>query len=312
MSAAAAVLEPADCRELTVSFTLPNGHIAQACGRLSGPAGAPVVIVMGGISAGVCVQDSGTDKGWWRQQVGPTKALDTRCRRVLSFDFLDDRASALPTTSDQAHALLALADHVGIETFSVVGASYGGMIALALAVLAPQRITSALVISAAHRPSAMAQAWRSIQRGTVELALRYGDGAAGLDLARRLAMTTYRTPAELEERFFEPDASSRDAAGIVPYLRSRGHKFIQQHRPERFLALSLSMDAHNICVKKIQCPVKYLAVAEDQLVPIEQIADAASMTPDSRLTVISSPYGHDAFLKENGLISEALTQFFGP
>ena len=309
MSAVSVLSRPDTYQDLSVDFRLSSEQTATATGRLTGPAGAPVTIVLGGISAGVCVQDDATHKGWWRQQVGPNKALDTRFNRVLSFEFLDDQARSLPTTTDQADALLALADRAGIETFSIVGASYGGMIALALAVLAPKRVKSALVISAAHKPSAMAQAWRSIQRETVELALRSGDGAAGLDLARRLAMTTYRTPGELEGRFFEPEATSRDAAGIVPYLRSRGHKFIEQVRPERFLALSRSLDAHDVSVRKIECKVTYLAVAEDQLVPIEQIAEAASRTPDSKLTVISSRYGHDAFLKENELISEALSQF---
>jgi homoserine O-acetyltransferase len=304
-----ALLKDNPCRELCVNFTLPNGHVTAARGRLTGPAGTPVLIVLGGISAGAFVHDTGDSKGWWRSQVGPGQTLDTERKRILSLDFLDDRAAVTPTTTDQAHALLALADAAGIEHFSIVGASYGGMIALALAALAPARVRAALVISAAHRPSALAQAWRAIQRDTVALALRHGDGAAGLDLARRLAMTTYRTPEELEERFFEPDPRSRDAAGIVPYLRTQGHRFAEQMRPERFLALSRSMDQHEVNVRQIRVPVTYLAVSEDQLVPVEQIADAASATPGSLLNVISSRYGHDAFLKETALIGDALTDF---
>lgn len=280
-------------------------------GQLIGPANAPAVLVLGGISAGRALVDLPGQAGWWPEQAGAGKPLDPARLRLLSADFPDTGSGGYPTTHDQARAFLALADRAGIDRFSVVGSSYGGMIALTLAELAPHRIERALVISAAHRSSAMAQAWRSIQRDTVELALRLGDGAAGLDLARRLAMTTYRTPEELEGRFYEPDPDSRDAGGICTYLEARGADYAERVDPHRFLALSRSMDAHEARVEKIQCPVTYLAVVEDRLVPVEQIAEAAGRTPHGTLKLIHSVYGHDAFLKEETLIAEALNDFTG-
>jgi homoserine O-acetyltransferase/O-succinyltransferase len=302
---------PALTHDISTIAFCSNGSPVRATGRIVGPDHAPVYLVLGGISADHSVATSRNETGWWACQAGPGCALDTRQVRILSFNFLADQVKPFPTTTDQARAILALADAAGIERFSIVGSSYGGMIGLALAVLAPERVEKLLVISAAHRASAMAKAWRSIQRDTVELAVSYGDGKAGLNLARRLAMTSYRTPIELESRFYDPDPDCRDASGVAAYLEARGKEFADRVTPERFLALSRSMDDHCIDVREIACPVTYLAVVEDQLVPADQIAEAARHTPSATLKRIHSLYGHDAFLKEDDAISEALAEFAG-
>ncbi|WP_417494302.1 homoserine O-succinyltransferase MetX [Maricaulis sp.] len=301
----------APVRSLSASLLCAKGSPARVTGRLTGPDGAPVCLVLGGISADRAVAASHDEPGWWSAQAGPGRALDTDNLRILSFDFLADPVKPFPTTTDQARAILALADAAGISRFSIVGASYGGMIGLALAILAPERVEKLLVISAAHRASAMAKAWRSIQRDTVELDLKHSDGRAGLDLARRLAMTTYRTPIELESRFYDPEPGCRDANGVCAYLEARGREFAERVTPQRFLALSRSMDAHEIDPARIDCPVTYLAVVEDQLVPPEQVAEAARATPLGKLERIHSLYGHDAFLKEDAEISAAITRFIG-
>ncbi|MBO6764669.1 homoserine O-succinyltransferase [Maricaulis sp.] len=297
------------CRDITTIALAGNGSPVRVTGRITGPDEAPAVVVLGGISSGRNVTDHEGEPGWWAAQAGPARAIDTDRRRILSFDFIGEALSPFPTTQDQARAILALADAAGIDRFDIIGSSYGGMIGLALAALAPARVGKLLVISGAHRPCAMAQAWRSIQRETVELALRLGDGAAGLDLARRLAMTTYRTPDELEDRFYAPDPDSRDACGIAGYLEARGRDYAQTVSPQRFLALSWSMDAHDVDPAGIACPVTYLAVLEDRLVPASQIAEAAGRTPDGRLKTLHSRYGHDAFLKEETAIADTITDF---
>ena len=310
MSALASdTLVESECRELRVIHVAENGTPVTVAGRITGPTGAPVIGILGGISSGRNVCDGDAEAGWWRDFAGPGKPVDTDRYRVLSFDFIGTGIHPYPSSRDQARAFLTLADAAGVDRFAIIGSSYGGMVALALCTLAPARIDRALIISAAHRASAMAQAWRSIQRDTVEFALAQGQGAAGLDLARRLAMTTYRTPSEMEARFFNPAPDSRDADGIAAYLRARGADYVERETPERFLALSRSMDAHNVDTAQIECPVVYVAVAEDRLVPVDQIAEAAGRTPNGRLELIRSFYGHDAFLKEETAIRDQLQKF---
>lgn len=296
----------ADGRDLDVT-ALIRGARVRVAGHVTGPGDAPLVVALGGISAGRHAADHGVIDGWWWKQAGPDRPIDTRRVRLLSLDYLDDAIEPFPTTQDQARAVLALMDHLGVERARVIGASYGGMIALALAEIAPSRVTSVLAISAADRASAMAKAWRSIQREAVTLGLRLGAAEDGLDLARRLAMTTYRTPDEFEDRF-GPGGGEH----VESYLAARGGAYARHVRPERFLALSQSLDAHDVDVSGLKCPVRYVAVREDRLVAEDAIRAAAERTPFGVCETLSSRYGHDAFLKETAAISQVITNTLKP
>ena len=139
-----------DCAAMvTATRTSPRGTHAQvivpsrvADHTLVGPEGAPVVLVLGGISANRHVTRSGADEapGWWEGMVGQGRAIDTTVRRVLGVEFRDGgrardgRPARVVTTHDQAAHVVQLLDELGIDRLdAAVGASYGGMVALALA-----------------------------------------------------------------------------------------------------------------------------------------------------------------------------------
>ncbi|NIQ59601.1 MAG: homoserine O-succinyltransferase, partial [Gemmatimonadetes bacterium] len=56
-----------------------------------GPAHAPAVVVLGGISAGSHLLPTGADPtpGWWPGIVGRSRALDPDRVRLVGVDFLD-------------------------------------------------------------------------------------------------------------------------------------------------------------------------------------------------------------------------------
>jgi len=68
--------------------------------RVAGARGAPVVAVLGGISAGrnVFSLQPGAP-GWWEDAIGPGRALDTDRYRVLGIDFLAAVTAARVPTS---------------------------------------------------------------------------------------------------------------------------------------------------------------------------------------------------------------------
>jgi homoserine O-acetyltransferase/O-succinyltransferase len=121
---------------------------------------APPVLVLGGISAGrhlLPAGDAAGTSGWWPGVAGAGAALDPRCHRLISIDYIGGRGdSSRPapgerwpavTTSDQATAIVALLDTLGIERLhACVGASYGGMVALALAERFPERVERVVAI----------------------------------------------------------------------------------------------------------------------------------------------------------------------
>jgi homoserine O-acetyltransferase len=322
---------PADTRPLDLQFsipgTLPLHHGGQLenvriAYRLLGRAQGPVVAVMGGISAGRRVADTSEQLGWWGEIVGPGLPLDTERFRVLGFDFLGgshdttgpQSEHTFPTISsfDQAEILRRVLDHAGIERLEAcVGASYGGMVALAFAVRHPQRVARIVAISAAHRAHPMATAWRSVQRAIVRYALAQRDGPRGLQLARALAMATYRSAREFEERFSGPPEHGPEGMlfPVEAYLFARGESYAAQYRPEAFVCLSESIDLHRIAPADVAVPLTLLGILEDQLVPIADLRTLRDgVAGGCRLIEISSIYGHDAFLKEKAVLRDLFAQ----
>jgi len=277
--------------------------------RLVGPASAPVVCALGGISASrrVCLGD-----GWWPELAGPGRPLDTHKLRVLSFDYLGGGgettgprdAEPFPSVSsyDQAELLLRLLNHLGIKALrAIAGGSYGGMVALAFGERYPERAGRLLVLCAADRPHPLATAWRSVQREIVRIGLASGRAADSLKLARALAMSTDRSGEELGARFDAPPAleSDRFVFPVERYLMARGSDYAARHRPGSFLCLSESIDLHRVDASRIFVPTVAVAVREDQLVPVADVRGMVARLGAGRFHEISSLYGHDAFLKES-------------
>ncbi|MGE0113870.1 MAG: homoserine O-succinyltransferase [Steroidobacteraceae bacterium] len=296
----------------------------QIAWRLEGASNAPVVLVLGGISAGrqvVANNEIAAAQGWWKEVMGPERALDTRQYRVLGIDFLGGSGLStgpspgqrdFPSISayDQVEVLRQLLAHLQIASLhAVIGASYGGMVALAMGERAPQLAQRLVVISAAHRTHPMATAWRSVQRAMVRYAAAHGEGSQGLRLARALAMATYRSPAEFVQRF--SGKPERTAEGfrfpVEQYLFSRGDAYAATYVPESFVCLSESIDLHRVAPAAIRVPTTLVAIREDQLVPLSDMQELQKqLSGPSELIELSSLYGHDAFLKE----TEALRAVF--
>jgi homoserine O-acetyltransferase len=193
-------------------------------------------------------------------------------------------------------------NHLGISSLrAIAGASYGGMVALAFGERYPDRVAHLLVISAADRAHPMASAWRVVQRRIVKFAIETGNAAQGLELARALAMATYRSPEEFAARF-AGGARREGEKFVLPveeYLFARGAEYAKSYRPDSFVCLSESIDLHRVDATRIFAPVTAVAVREDQLVPLGDMRAMVARLPNAELHEISSVYGHDAFLKEN-------------
>lgn len=272
----------------------------------------PVVLALGGISASRLVFDpEGSRAGWWHEVVGAGKALDTQRVAVLGMDYIGGNGAstgpvagqAFPGISsyDQAEAVRALLDHLGIPKMrAIVGASYGGMVALAFGERYPQRAERLIVISAADSAHPMATAWRSVQRNLARLGIAAGCPVQALELARALAMSTYRSPEEFAARFRKDPVwvDGRPVFAVEEYLQARGRDYAARNRPDAFICLSESIDLHKVDATRVGVRTEVVAVREDQLVPIADMRAMTARLPNARLHEISSLLGHDAFLKE--------------
>ncbi|MFT3728809.1 MAG: homoserine O-succinyltransferase [Terricaulis sp.] len=295
---------PADFR-LENGAALPDAAVRlRRHGRLDGP----VVIAAGGISADRAVAGEG---GWWGDVVAAGGGIDLERYQVIGFDFspADDHRLAI-TPLDQARLLLIAVDALAIARIhGFVGASYGGMVGLALAALAPERVARLCVISAAHQPAPLAAGWRGVQRRIVEYAIAHGEAAEGLALARQLAMITYRSADEFSSRF-ERTLDAEGQSDLDRYLVSRGAAYVDRMSPQRWLSLSEAIDRCWVKPEAVNVATTLVACPTDQLVPISEMRALAARLP--QLTVLHelpSLYGHDAFLKEPARLGVILSNF---
>ena len=167
------------------------------------------------------------------------------------------------------------------------------------------------LLGAAHRPYPMGVAWRGIERRIIELGIETGDVNSGLKLARELAMTTYRSPEEFSIRFngaaISDDPFRFDVDG---YLESCGAKYHEIMPAMRFLALSESIDLHNIDPAKVTTPTLLIATDSDQLAPPSEVALLnQQLAGPSEMITLASIYGHDSFLKEYDVLGPLLSEF---
>jgi homoserine O-acetyltransferase/O-succinyltransferase len=283
----------------------------------TGAPDAPTVIVQGGISADRHVADSDQGKsGWWSELVGDGQAIDLAQCRVLSIDWLTpadfDESPRAVSSEDQADALAALVDALGIVSVAAfVGSSYGAMVALAFAARHPGKVEKLVLLAGAHRAHPISTAQRAIQRQILRLGQQTGEVEQALSLARQLAMTTYRGSEEFARRFAgTPDyREGRFHFPVEDYLEHAGRSFVQRFDLERFLALSESIDLHDVAPEQIHVPATLIGFPSDRLVPLADLCELQRrLRGSATLEVIDSPYGHDAFLKETQQLAPVLRQ----
>lgn len=271
--------------------------------ELVGPTDAPVVLAAGGISAHrhVVASEQFPEAGWWQTQSGI--GLDTSRIRLLAIDWLgaDGQLDAVIDSADQADAIAAVLDTLGIDTLAAfLGSSYGAMVGLQFAARYPQRVSKLVAISGAHRSHPYASAWRALQRQAVALGQLQCDESQGLALARQLAMLSYRTPAEFAERFANAPTlvHGRVRVAAEDYLEHCAASWVARTSPTAFLRLSESIDLHVIDPRTVSVPTTVVAIAEDRLVPLEDLFVLAEALPHGEIRVLRSKFGHDAFLTE--------------
>jgi len=310
--------------DLPQPFRLESGQVlenARLAWQCAGPAEAPLIIALGGISAHrrPC---SAEGNGWWESQCGAGKTLDTQRFRVLGIDWLggcdastgprshEARASdeapqgqefPVISTGDQARALLLLLNRLGVRRVHLlVGASYGGNVAQHLAALLGDRLRKLVLLSAAHCPAQFGLGLRHIQRAILDLG---GETPEALALARSLAVLCYRTTEGVEQRF--ADDMSRD--GVVGWLQHHGEKFSRRFDTAAYRCLGRSLDGHRIDPETIRAPTTVFAVREDLTVPLSLLHEYVERASGNcQLVEISSAHGHDAFLKEEAAVSAIL------
>jgi homoserine O-acetyltransferase len=241
------------------------------------------------------------------------------------------------TIRDQVAAQASVAERIGIERWAlVVGGSMGGMHALEWAVTYPDRVARLAVIAAPPMSTADQIALNSVQleaittdplfRGGHYYEAAPGDGPhQGLALARRMALLNYRSASELNERFvrtWQSDISPLGAGGrfaVESYLDFHGNKFTRRFDANSYRTLVGAMNSHDIgrdrggvaaALARVTARTLVVGIDSDRLFSLpgqrEIAAHISGNIDGTQPAVISSPFGHDAFLIENDAIGGQL------
>jgi len=326
----------------------------QTWGRLNADAGNAVLVLHALTGDSHVVGERGPGQataGWWPGLIGPGCPIDTDKWFVVAPNVLggcggttgpssaapDGRpyGSSFPRISvrDQVHAEALLADRLGIGSFAlVVGGSVGGMRSLEWATSLPSRVQRCVVLAASAVASADQIAWSVPQLHAIRLDPAFHGGdyypgpgpRAGLEIARQIAHTTYRSAPELELRFGCGAQEGEDALrggryAVQSYLEHHGKKLVRRFDANAYLTLTEAMNSHDIgrgrggvtaALSRITASLTVGVVSSDRLFTPADGQVIAGASSCRELAVITSPYGHDAFLIETeqvfGIITRAL------
>lgn len=239
-----------------------------------------------------------------------------------------------PTIGDVVAVQAALLDHLGIEQVALVlGGSLGGQQVLRWVVQYPDRMRAACAIACDERASAWVIALQDVGRHAIHHALRYPEIPELLDqalaTARMLAMISYRTPQDLVQRFKRAtvdESRPRDADlryEVESYLRYQGNKLVTRFEAHSYLRLTRMLDTFDIAegfddevsaLGRIQAPLCLMGIDSDQLFhptgPQRLAGRLRNMGKDANYTLLTSTFGHDAFLIEHERMVALLTPFF--
>lgn len=226
---------------------------------------------------------------------------------------------------DVAAATQLVVEDLGIEQLcGLMGPSMGGMTTLAWLKQNPQGTRHLVNISGAPRAEPFSIAIRSLQREMIVTDPNFHDGQYsdrawpenGMRMARKLGMISYRSAIEWEERFGRdhqfhfPEQRFGMTFEVESYLEAAARKFIGAFDPCCYLYLSRAMDWFDASANFDDLPsaladvrldsALVMGVDTDTLFPPRQQGEIAksliSLNIPTRLEMLPSPQGHDAFL----------------
>jgi len=342
--------------------TLDNVQIAyETWGTLS-PQKDNVILVLTGLSPSAHAASSPQDPtpGWWEFMIGPGQAIDTERYYVICVNSLGScfgstgPASKNPKTGEPYRlnfpdlsvedianaARLALRELEITRLHTIVGASLGGMSALAYAIQHPDDVNNIIAISTATHATPFAIAIRSLQRELIRKDPDWDNGnydfcqppTEGVRMARKAGLISYRSPDEWRHRFgrskIEKSKRSNQTFGhefeIESYLEHNAAKFVSTFDPNCYLYLSRAMDWFDVAehggsvkagLSKIKAKrVLVIGVETDFLFPLWQQQELASTLNElgvkACLESLPSIQGHDAFLVDEDRFIPVVHNFF--
>ena len=231
-----------------------------------------------------------TDGGMWDGQIAKLGDLG----RVLVFDPPGHGKSETPppfSLDDNARALLDALDALSVSRFVLVGLSWGGMIGLRLAVLAPERVLALGLLDTSAGPEAMKN--RLQYRPMLSTFRRVGIPSR---LAERRIIPRFFCDKTIRERPEVPAQFWKEAIGFSREGVYKSGKAIFQREDFRSQ------------LPRVRAPTLVLCGAEDNATPPERSREIAGAIAGAELVLIEDA-GHLSAVEQPDRVNAALVPF---
>lgn len=281
---------------------------------------APVVLVTHALTGN---SDVGGEKGWWSSLVGNKKTIDTDRFSVICFDIPGNGYNGFlfkeyekVKISDVANWFLYGLEVLGITSvFAGIGGSLGGYVLWEMAFQNPKLFENLIPVASDWKATNWLVAQCRIQKQILENSIN------PVYDARIHAMTLYRSPKSLKEKFERK--SSDNITGVENWLFHHGNKLKERFHLQAYRLMNHLLMSHNfemnekhflLKASRIEGNIFLIGIDSDGFFLNEEIQNTYSLLKRMKQNVfyqqIESIHGHDAFLIEYRQLDKMLSPIF--
>ena len=285
---------------------------------------APIVLVIHALTGNSTVIG---EKGWWNDLIGPQKCIDTKDYTILAFNipgngYDNQPENLIENYKDYNARDIAELFYLGLEQleikqlFAAIGGSVGGGIAWELAALQPNLIEHLIPVATDWKSTDWLIANCHIQ----DAILNHSDKP--LADARMHAMTLYRTPESLTEKF-QRTKREQSLFNIESWLNHHGDTLTNRFNLSAYKMMNQILRTIDICegrgeflevASKINSCIHLVTINSDLFFKPEEnwntYVELKGIKENVTIHEIKSIHGHDAFLIEFDQLARFLKPIF--
>ena len=285
---------------------------------------APIVLINHALTGNSQITG---DNGWWNPIVGHNKVIDTSRYTILAFNIPGNGFGAIEENYTAYYQEFIAKDIariflIGIKAlkinklFAIIGGSVGGGIAWEMAALKPKLTQNLIPIASDWKSTDWLIANCYIQERILENSLN------PIADARLHAMTFYRTPESLTEKFRRTKANPKQF-NIESWLNHHGEKLATRFQLSAYKMMNQILKTIDITrdegsfieiAKRIEAHVNIITINSDLFFKPEEnwntYVELKFVKENVTIGEIKSIHGHDSFLIEYQQLTTLLKPIF--
>lgn len=289
------------------------------------PEEAPIILVNHALTGNSLVTGS---QGWWKDLIGKSKCIDIDKFCILAFNIPGNGFKGHEDQFFENYKEFSLTDIAKIQVlaleklkieklFAIIGGSIGGALAWELAVLRPGLAENIIPIACDYKSTDWLVANCRIQDHILN------NSSNPVHDARMHAMTFYRTPQSLAQKFAGKRNPKDQVFEVENWLLHHGEKLknrftLKSYKLMNHLLTTIDISHgngnHLEAAKRIKGDIHIVTVNSDLFFLAEEnwntYVELSLLKNNISIHEIKSIHGHDAFLVETDQLNQFLKPIF--